>query len=443
MTAHPPVDTRGLRPAHPTSLRLFLSYCRHDEALATGIARDLTDVGMDVWMDGRLTGGQAWWDTILESIRTADGIVFVLSGASLDSLPCGRELGYAQALGKPILPIRVDDTVPGLAPPALASLEWVDYDPEDRASVIRLMRAVGAMPPAPDLPEPLPPAPEVPLSYTTNLAALVHRPDELPAHEQHSLLFQLREGLDDDAHRDECMQLMRQLRARRELLASVERQIDECLRHHQTDGGTDQPAVAAASIPPAAAAATGAPGQPVGPTTPTVAPAAPPPGPRSRVWLWVALGVGVLVLGLVGIFLATRSPSATPTPTPTPTAPQSYGDDPLLDTLWDGCEAGDLTACDTLYLEAEIGTSYETFGSTCALTREPTYGECAPEPAVTEPMVYGDDAALDALWDACVAGDMGACDDLYFQAPGESEYELKGSYCGGQSTVPMSGSCKG
>ena len=111
--------------------------------------------------------------------------------------------------------------------------------------------------------------------------------------------------------------------------------------------------------------------------------------------------------------------------------------------MWDGCEAGDLTACDTLYLEAEIGTSYETFGSTCALTRETTYGECAPEPAVTEPMVYGDDAALDALWDACVAGDMGACDDLSFQAPGESEYEHKGSYCGGQSTVPMSGSCKG
>ncbi|MGA8046421.1 MAG: toll/interleukin-1 receptor domain-containing protein [Dermatophilaceae bacterium] len=440
MTAHLPVERpTTYRPSATPSRRLFLSYCRTDEPVAAAIARDLSDIGMDVWMDGRLSGGQAWWDTILEAIRSSDGVVFVLSGRSLDSLPCSRELGYAQALGKPVVPFTVDDTVPGLAPPSLASLEWVAYDPEDRASAIHLMRAIASMPPPPDLPDPLPQAPDVPLSYTTDLAALVHQADALPAHDQHSLLFQLREGLDDTAHRDECVQLMRQLRSRRELLASVERQIDEALRRldpggDSTGAGPRDAADTAVSIPPGGTST---------PASPQVAGVA--PGPRSRrVWVWVGLAAAVVAV-LVGLFLVLRSGPSTPTPAPveTPAAPASYGDDALLDQLWDGCEAGDLTACDTLYLEADIGTSYETFGSTCGLTREPTYGECstATEPDAESPSVYGDDATLDALWDACVAGDMAACDSLYYAAPVGTEYELKGSYCGGTSTEPMTGSC--
>jgi hypothetical protein len=42
-----------------------------------------------------------------------------------------------------------------------------------------------------------------------------------------------------------------------------------------------------------------------------------------------------------------------------------YGDDPALDALWDACEGGDNTACDTLYEEAPIGSEYEAFGDTC------------------------------------------------------------------------------
>jgi len=44
---------------------------------------------------------------------------------------------------------------------------------------------------------------------------------------------------------------------------------------------------------------------------------------------------------------------------------------------------------------------------------------------------YGDDPELDALWDGCAAGDMAACDDLYFESPLNSEYEEFGDTCGG------------
>lgn len=54
----------------------------------------------------------------------------------------------------------------------------------------------------------------------------------------------------------------------------------------------------------------------------------------------------------------------------------SYGDDPALDSLYDGCEAGDMQACDDLYLESPFGSEYEAFGDSCGDRREPA-GFCA------------------------------------------------------------------
>ncbi|MBY5161989.1 hypothetical protein [Salsipaludibacter albus] len=49
----------------------------------------------------------------------------------------------------------------------------------------------------------------------------------------------------------------------------------------------------------------------------------------------------------------------------------SYGDDPVLDGLWDDCEGGDMGACDDLYFQAPFGSEYEEFGDTCGGRREP------------------------------------------------------------------------
>jgi hypothetical protein len=42
-----------------------------------------------------------------------------------------------------------------------------------------------------------------------------------------------------------------------------------------------------------------------------------------------------------------------------------YGDDQILDLLWDQCTAGNAQACDELYRDAPIGSRYETYGRTC------------------------------------------------------------------------------
>jgi hypothetical protein len=45
--------------------------------------------------------------------------------------------------------------------------------------------------------------------------------------------------------------------------------------------------------------------------------------------------------------------------------PDTRGDDPALDALWDSCAAGVGTACDELWESAPIGSDYERFGVTC------------------------------------------------------------------------------
>ena len=58
----------------------------------------------------------------------------------------------------------------------------------------------------------------------------------------------------------------------------------------------------------------------------------------------------------------------------------TYGDDPDLDALWDGCADGDYAACDTLWIESPFGSDYESFAETCgAISEESLFGSCELE----------------------------------------------------------------
>lgn len=94
--------------------------------------------------------------------------------------------------------------------------------------------------------------------------------------------------------------------------------------------------------------------------------------------------------------------SETPTQTLSTDTPEaySYGDDPVLDGLWDACDAGEGAACDDLFLAAPTGSEYEEFGYTCG-GRTEGGGDCAlypsPEPEPTpDPGVDVDSLCEDA-----------------------------------------------
>jgi hypothetical protein len=138
---------------------------------------------------------------------------------------------------------------------------------------------------------------------------------------------------------------------------------------------------------------------------------------------------------------------------PDPSDPQAYGDDATLDALYDKCKAGDLDACDQLYLDSGFGTKYEAFGDTCggrskggaycAKTADATGtgatggtsgSQVSDGLADSSAQTYGDDPDLDRLWDACQAGDMTSCDSLYLSAPFGTPYEEFGGTCGHRNT---------
>lgn len=60
-----------------------------------------------------------------------------------------------------------------------------------------------------------------------------------------------------------------------------------------------------------------------------------------------------------------------------PRAATTYGDNMVLDSLWDACDIGDGYACDELYKRARAGTEYEQFARTCGGRFGDGSGYCA------------------------------------------------------------------
>jgi nucleotide-binding universal stress UspA family protein len=204
---------------------IFLSYSRRDSDAAAALAAELDQFGQDVWLDKELSGGQRWWDTILEQIRNSDCFVLAQSRASLESKACMSELEYAYSLGKPLLPVMVGDTPPdGLLKRYLAEAQRVDA--RDSAKVTHgLARALLSLPDSPPLPEPLPAPPPVPITYMDTLSGKLEQP-ELSMSEQRNVLADIKAQLAPEREPEAARELLRLMRRRHDLFASVAAEID-------------------------------------------------------------------------------------------------------------------------------------------------------------------------------------------------------------------------
>jgi TIR domain len=218
---------------------LFLSYTRKDQSHIGPLAEGLRFASHDPWFDERLSGGEEWWQAILKRIRSSDVFVAVVSQASLASTACTREREYALRLGKPILPVAIEDVPTQALPPDLARRQIVDFATPDMTAAFRLAGGINALPPTPSLPDPLPPEPEIPLSYLSDLSRLISAPT-LTIDEQFAITGRLRDAVRDEEDFDAAIELGRLLQKRRDLYAVTERQLQEVLssrRPQQSSGG--------------------------------------------------------------------------------------------------------------------------------------------------------------------------------------------------------------
>ncbi|HYI11016.1 MAG TPA: toll/interleukin-1 receptor domain-containing protein [Thermoanaerobaculia bacterium] len=107
---------------------IFISYSHEDVARAEEIERSLLDSStMTVWRDVRMAPGTKFEGVIQEELRRARVCLVLVSRASLASEYCQNEVGFADANGTTIVPVRLDDCTPA---GFLASRSYLDMTRE-------------------------------------------------------------------------------------------------------------------------------------------------------------------------------------------------------------------------------------------------------------------------------------------------------------------------
>ena len=248
--------------------KVFISYSRRDQTVVTRLAAELDQLGQDVWLDQELSGGQRWWDAILERIRVCDCFIFAVSESSVTSKACRAELEYAVQLGRSILPVTVGPGVPDqLLPPVLAETQRVPAD-----ASTQLARALLSLPPTGPLPEPLPDPPLVPVSYLDQLSGTIDR-ERLTVAEQRDILGQIKQRLRDEDERSAGIALLQRLRLHGDINAWVAEEIDAELAKVQSSAGSSLASAPQSSTSPPTPR----------PVPPREAPPVPPP-PTQQQW---------------------------------------------------------------------------------------------------------------------------------------------------------------
>jgi len=210
------------------SRQIFISYARNDAERVDRLVEGLRQLRYDAWVDEELTGGQAWWETVLAQIRASSAVLVALSPAALESVAVRREYEYADAVRRPLLPVVVDRVRLETLPALLAPLQVVDYRQPDTKSAFALAAAVAALPAPQAPPQPLPESPPIPISYLSGLKERAQA-DTLSMDEQLALIARLKVALGRARDREVAEAVLRSLQDRDDLYLVSAREIESLL----------------------------------------------------------------------------------------------------------------------------------------------------------------------------------------------------------------------
>ncbi len=108
-----------------TGSHYFISYSRTDSDFVTQFASDLRESGVDVWIDTRdIEAGSEWDDVIEDALRTAVGVIVIVTPESNLSQFVKKEIIFSQNHHKPIFPVLVQETE---IPLLIADLQTTDF----------------------------------------------------------------------------------------------------------------------------------------------------------------------------------------------------------------------------------------------------------------------------------------------------------------------------
>jgi TolB-like protein len=93
---------------------VFVCYAHDDARAVYSEIEWLNDQGIRVWYDEGISAGSVWRAEIAEALQRASTVLFYVSGKSLESAHCNREINFALDEQKRIIPIYLEEV--GLTP---------------------------------------------------------------------------------------------------------------------------------------------------------------------------------------------------------------------------------------------------------------------------------------------------------------------------------------
>jgi hypothetical protein len=133
-----------LRRKNPERARMsevFISYSRHDQALAEAMAAQLGALGVDVWWDRDLLGGEDYRKKTAGVIAKVPAAIVLWSRRSVESEWVIGEASAARER-KVLIPVNIDGALPPLDFRPLNTIDLTAWIPGDRLPET-LVRAVG------------------------------------------------------------------------------------------------------------------------------------------------------------------------------------------------------------------------------------------------------------------------------------------------------------
>ena len=111
---------------------IFISYSRKDKAFATRLHEALQARQREAWVDLEdIPPTAEWREKIKAGIEGARAFVFVMSPDSMASPECLKEVDYAAATHKRLIPVVCREVETQAAPEALAKLNWIFLREQD------------------------------------------------------------------------------------------------------------------------------------------------------------------------------------------------------------------------------------------------------------------------------------------------------------------------
>jgi hypothetical protein len=123
--------------------KLFVSYAHNDKDIVLPLARELQDLGFDVWYDDRgLIAGTNWEHQIVKAIMDCNTFILFVSFNSAKSDSVRREVSLAYKNKKCILPVKIDKVdIPPEWDYQIIDIQWIECAVSDWKS--RLLVALG------------------------------------------------------------------------------------------------------------------------------------------------------------------------------------------------------------------------------------------------------------------------------------------------------------